>query len=288
MFDGFDEISSPLQEKAIQLMKDITAKKSAQLFVTTRPHMIDQLQIRLSQLAYSLENFTEQDQIGYLSEYWEMNLKELTIENKSAIIRKFAQHFVGRVSHTLKDKEKSFIGIPLQCRLMAECFQSDLQGIIQEDRNESEIIKLLDGQKFDLATMYKRLMETKRRVFQEEKINLQAPNQLVAYAIESLIKKIEFHLTKLAMETVFSYQGTVNLLCSSASQYQSNFEKAAEEKAMAEYGLKFGLTFHSGDKIEFLHRTLAEYLVARYFFQGFILDEEKHTMDCWIRMAYVI
>lgn len=55
MFDGFDEISSPLQEKAIQLMKDITAKKSAQLFVTTRPHMIDQLQFRLSQLAYSLE-----------------------------------------------------------------------------------------------------------------------------------------------------------------------------------------------------------------------------------------
>jgi hypothetical protein len=179
MFDGFDEISSALQEKVIQLMKDITAKKSAQIFVTTRPHMIDQLQIRLSQLAYSLENFTEQDQIGYLSEYWEMNLKELTIENKSAIIRKFAQHFVGRVTNILKDKEKSFIGIPLQCRLMAECFQSDLQGIIQENRNESEIEKLLDGQKFDLATMYKRLMETKRRAFQEEKINLQAPNQLV-------------------------------------------------------------------------------------------------------------
>ena len=51
MFDGFDEISSQLQEKTIQLMKAIIARKSAQLFVTTRPHMIDQLQFQLSQLA---------------------------------------------------------------------------------------------------------------------------------------------------------------------------------------------------------------------------------------------
>jgi hypothetical protein len=68
--------------------------------------MIDQLQFQLSQLAYSLENFTEKDQIDYLSEYWERetNLKEL--EDKSVIIRKFSEYFIQRVSHTLKDKEK--------------------------------------------------------------------------------------------------------------------------------------------------------------------------------------
>jgi broad-specificity NMP kinase len=104
MLDGFDEISSQLQEKAIHLMKAITFNKSAQLYVTTRPHMIDQLQFQLSQLAYSLENFTEKDQIDYLSEYWETNLKEL--EDKSVIIRKFSEYFIQRVSHTLKDKEK--------------------------------------------------------------------------------------------------------------------------------------------------------------------------------------
>ncbi|EFX90192.1 hypothetical protein DAPPUDRAFT_232736 [Daphnia pulex] len=187
MLDGFDEISSQLQEKAIHLMKAITFNKSAQLFVTTRPHMIDQLQFQLSQLAYSLENFTEKDQIDYLSEYWETNLKEL--EDKSVIIRKFSEYFIQRVSHTLKDKEKSFIGIPLQCRLMAEYFQSDLLDIIKENRNESEIQKLLDGQKFDLATMYKRLMETKRRVFLQEKITVSAPNQIMAYAIDGFMKK---------------------------------------------------------------------------------------------------
>ncbi|XP_046457772.1 uncharacterized protein LOC124204695 isoform X2 [Daphnia pulex] len=275
MLDGFDEISSQFQEKAIHLMKAIIANKSVQLIVTTRPHMMDQLQLQLSQLAYSLENFTEKDQIDYLSEYWETNLKEL--EDKSVVIRKFSEYFVQRVSQTLKDKEKSFIGIPLQCRLMAECFQSDLQGIIKENRNDSEIQKLLDGQKFDLATMYNRLMETKRRVFLQEKISVSAPNPIVAYAIDSFIKKIEFHLTKLAIETIFIDQGTVNLLCPPNSQHQSKFEKAAEEKAFAECGLKFGLTFHNGEKVQFLHRTLAEYLVAKFFFQGFSLDQEKHN-----------
>jgi hypothetical protein len=275
MLDGFDEISSQLQEKAIHLMKAIIANKSVQLIVTTRPHMMDQLQLQLSQLAYSLENFTEKDQIDYLSEYWETNLKEL--EDKSVVIRKFSEYFVQRVSQTLKDKEKSFIGIPLQCRLMAECFQSDLQGIIKENRNDSEIQKLLDGQKFDLATTYNRLMETKRRVFLQEKISVSAPNPIVAYAIDSFIKKIEFQLTKLAIETIFIDQGTVNLLCPPNSQHQSKFEKAAEEKAIAECGLKFGLTFHNGEKVQFLHRTLAEYLVAKFFFQGFSLEQEKHN-----------
>lgn len=64
-------------------------------------------------------------------------------------------------------------------------------------------------------------------------------------------------------------------MCPSVSQHQSTFEKAAEEKAIAECGLKFGLTFHNGEKVQFLHRTLAEYLVAKFFFQGFSLDEEK-------------
>jgi hypothetical protein len=63
MFDGFDEINDQCQEKVIQLMKTITKDRLIRLYVTTRPHMLDELQFQLSQLAYNLENFTEKDQM---------------------------------------------------------------------------------------------------------------------------------------------------------------------------------------------------------------------------------
>ena len=57
------------KENVIQLIKAITKEKSSQLFVTTRPHMLDDLQFQLSQLAFSLENLSKNDQINHLTSY---------------------------------------------------------------------------------------------------------------------------------------------------------------------------------------------------------------------------
>jgi hypothetical protein len=43
------------------------------------------------------------------------------------LIKKFANSLVEQVSEALKDKERTFIGIPLQCRILAECFTSQLE-----------------------------------------------------------------------------------------------------------------------------------------------------------------
>ncbi len=74
MFDGFDEINDSCQNKAIELIKAITKNNSIQLYVTTRPHLLDKLQFQLSQLSYSLTNFEGNDQIDFLIKYWEKEL----------------------------------------------------------------------------------------------------------------------------------------------------------------------------------------------------------------------
>jgi hypothetical protein len=288
MFNGFDEINNQCQKGAIEWMKAISKNKSIRLYVTTRTHMSGDLQFQLSQLAYHLENFTEKDQIDYLTSYW---VKELNLSgDDNASLQQFAKLLVERVSETLKDEEKSFIAIPLQCRILAECFQSNAKKFItpncvevkEEPRQcvSDKISSSLDGEKFDLVSLFNRLMETKRKVFREEKANATNTNQIMVDAINRLIQDIEDHLTKLAIKTIVTDQKMLDvLLPSQSSPNRSDQDIANGENTIALNSLKFGLTFKSGDEstVQFLHRTYAEYLFARYLYQGFYLDEKRHN-----------
>ncbi|KZS11489.1 Uncharacterized protein APZ42_024251 [Daphnia magna] len=286
MFDGFDEISDECQEIAIQLMKVIQKKKGVQLYVTTRTHTAHHLQYELCQLAYYLENFNENDQICNLASYW---TKESQLPKDGAIMD-FAKALVGRVSETLKDEERAFIGIPLQCRILAECYHQNVGDIVRSNAlndatlqsSESisqKLLALLDNQKFDLISLYSQLMDTKRKVFREEKTNTPICNQIVAGAIEILIKKIESRLTKLAVETIITEPNVLKMFWPRKSSYKSTEDLEREEKILAENSLKFGLTFSSanGMRPEFLHRTFAEYLVAKHLYEGFHLDDKRHN-----------
>jgi hypothetical protein len=277
MFDGFDEINDFCQNKAIELMRAIIENKSIQLYVTTRPHMLDKLQFQLSQLSYSLENFDRNDQIDFLIKYWEKELD--LIGDTNGPIQQYAEFLIDLVSKSLKDEESSFIGIPLQCRIIAECFQPDFS-VMEENYDECRVKKLiadlLDGQRFDLANLYHRLMDTKRRVFLEEKISSSSvQNDFVIDAINQSIQDLEDHLTKLAIETIVTNQKHLEILWS----HQSLQLRSVDENKIALNGLKFGLTFKNGDesKVQFLHRTYAEYLFARYLYEGFLLDEKRHN-----------
>jgi hypothetical protein len=279
MFDGFDEINELCQDKAIELMKVITKNNSIQLYVTTRPHLLDKLQFQLSQLSYNLANFERNDQIDFLIKYWEKELN--LIGDKNGPIQQFAESLIDRVSETLKDKESSFIGIPLQCRIVAECFQPNFSAM-EENYDKWQVNKLiadlLDGQSFDLANLYRRLLETKRRVFLEEKAKIfssSVQNDIVVDAINQLIQDVEGHLTKIAIETIATNQKHLEILWS----HQSLQLRSVDEIKIALNSLKFGLTFKGGaqSRVQFLHRTYAEYLFARYLYEGFLLDEKRHN-----------
>ncbi|XP_046457768.1 uncharacterized protein LOC124204693 [Daphnia pulex] len=290
MLDGFDEIDAKCQRCAIQLMKAISKNKSIQLYVTTRPHSVDDLQNKLFQFSYTLENFDKDDQIKYLTEYWETKLDtEEDIQDKS-IIRKFAASLTDRVSQTLRDQERSFIGIPLQCRILAECFQQELHTIIKRNSCKYGSVQtdfenqLFANVNFDLNSLYERLMKTKRRVFREEKVKAPVPNQITDYAIDSLIEKIESHLTKLAIETLVTDKKSSDILWPpQLSYHQLKTDKMKEENMITEFGVKFGLIMYKDEaiKTQFLHRTFAEYLLAKYLYRGIAVNhcENNYLLD---------
>lgn len=103
MLDGFDEIGNVCQDRFIQLVRNL--KESIPLYVTTRPHRAVQLQFELSQLAYTIVQFTDEDQINYLTTIWMISIWK-TVLNSDKIFEDYLANSDNHVLENLKEKEK--------------------------------------------------------------------------------------------------------------------------------------------------------------------------------------
>jgi hypothetical protein len=76
MFDGFDKISPRYKQTVLDLLQELNPLKQPwieQLWVTTRPHLREDLEKYLQKLCYTLEPFTENDQIWFLTKLWDQH-----------------------------------------------------------------------------------------------------------------------------------------------------------------------------------------------------------------------
>ena len=297
MLDGFDEIYSKCQEATIQLIKCITADEVRQIgvYVTTRSHAAEDLQFQLSQLAYSLDNFSQQDQIDYLTVFWKANLNvRKHAENKERLVKEAAQLLVDRLSASLKDEERSFIGVPLQCRIVAECFLSPLQDLVQKQLVSSSVGGGLDDlpnmvdkqlENFSLINLYRLLMQKKHEIYRVEKGKVQEAHGhcIIGKALDDAIAKLKNDLNKLAVETIVMKEEDAKILIGEKQiLFQSDAELEEEESKRGDDRVRFGLLDEIRDelgkrKVVFLHRTYAEYLMAEFFYKGLILNDKEHN-----------
>ena len=89
-------------------------------------------------------------------------------------------------------------------------------------------------QKFDLASLYRMLMETKHQVFHVEKIKLKfKDDHIVNDSVNNMIRHIKIHLKKLAVETIFTAYYF--------SLYESQTDSRQEADALDKLSIRFGL-----------------------------------------------
>lgn len=70
MLDSFDKISPFYKQTVIDLLQVLRQTAVEQLWVTTRPHLRTELEDKLQQLSYTMEPFSEEDQVEFLKENW--------------------------------------------------------------------------------------------------------------------------------------------------------------------------------------------------------------------------
>ena len=263
VLDGFDEIDGQRQEATTEMMQSISklASKSIRLYVTTRPYLKEKLQDKLYEYAYDLENFTKTDQITYLTSFCRTNVQ--TEEDKEISCSKKIEDFIDRVYRNLNDREQEFMGIPLHCKMLAE--------------HAAEHESILTSQNFNLTSFFESFMEEKRQLYRNEKAKENNSNQYMTDSIDDKLQKIESDLTKLAIETLVVDKENAGLLW--PTPFQSRDQRIKEEKKTIDDGIKFGILDKNGEnsKAQFLHRTYAEYLFAKFLYEGFHVGDGQHN-----------
>jgi len=254
MLDGFDEISPTYDETVIDLLQALRQTAVEQLWVTTRPHLRTKLEDKLQQLSYTLDPFSEENQVEFLKKFWSLKEwftdvgKDAEEEFKTKLVN-YAKHLIMKLSQSLSDRDKVFTGIPLQCRMLAEAFDKEVKEFCQSTEFVPEL-----PYKLDLLGLYERCINRKYDVCLEEKFKISKTNVGVAGERKKWLKNNAEHHQKLALKMLFA-EKQLDLL-----QINSQFTSSDED--LTRTGI---VQINYEGKLHFIHRTFAEFYVADYF-----------------------
>jgi hypothetical protein len=153
----------------LQVLKQTSLE---QLWVTTRRHLKEELENNLQQISYTLQPFSEVEQVEFLKKFW-LQISNLEDTNQHRL-QIYAKSLIKKMAESISDKDREFTGIPLQTLMLAEAFKEEFISFYSSEKSEPEL-----PQKLDLLRLYVRFIERKYDIYYEEKCKIPAGNVAV-------------------------------------------------------------------------------------------------------------
>jgi hypothetical protein len=226
----------------LQVLKQTSLE---QLWVTTRTHLREELEDNLQQLSYSLQPFSEVEQVEFLKKFWLQDSNPNDKEDHRLEI--YAEALIKELAQSISDKDREFTGIPLQTRMLAEAFEQEFISFYLSEKSKPEL-----PYKLDLLGLYRRF-DSKYDIFYKEKSKFQPGNVGADGIRERDLKNIHVEHQLLALEVLFTEEQVTFL-----QNYDRN---TFSDEELATIGIA---QRNNEGKLNFIHRTFAEYFVA-YF-----------------------
>ncbi|CAL8068458.1 unnamed protein product [Orchesella dallaii] len=302
MLDGLDEIVVEDQKSlSFQIINKIKTQlvTTTRLWLTIRKHMVQKMENQLHIMGCTLTPFSIKDQANYLVSRWtnkqlkkntEINLEGVEIQNK---FRQFAHACIRKVKQGLEEGKESFsngaspygavglelAGNPLQCRLIASnyfgkalsyatsCDEKKLLSTLNEFKKTMSITELYESivkKKLDTFLKKNHAPEDKNRFR-----NLYKPTENEFYTKHMV----------LAVQIMFPEEAE-KLFNLSPEKEKQDIDSDPE---FSNFGI---LSNVSTKSFEFVHRTYAEYFVARFVvefeekFRGISKASHEATRKC--------
>jgi len=261
MVDGFDEISPYYKETVIDMLLVLKQTSLEQLWVTTRPHLRDDLEDTVQQLSYTLQPFSEVEQVEFLKNFWFQNSN---LEDKDEHrLQIYAEALIRKLSQSISDEDREFTGIPLQTRMLAEAFEDGFRSFFLSEKSEPEL-----PHKLDLLGLYGRFIDSKYDIFFNEKSKFQPGNMGAERIREHELKNIQVEHQLLALEALFTEEHYTFL------QIQRHSIFSDEDLA------RIGIAQRNNEgKPHFIHRTFAEYFVAGVLINQLTKKTKFHVQE---------
>jgi len=282
MVDGFDEISPSYKETVIDMLQVLKQTSLEQLWVTTRPHLREDLEDTLHRLSYTLQPFSEVEQVEFLKKFWLQisNLKD----NDQDRLEVYATALIRKLAESISDKDREFTGIPLQTRMLADAFEQEFILFYVSEKSEPEL-----PHKLDLLGLYAQFIDRKYNIYYKEKSKAEPFNISTKEQRERDFKTIQVEHQLLALEALFT-EDQVTFL-------QNYNHSTFSDEELARIGIA---QRNNEGKPHFIHRTFAEYFVADFLInqlkketkpdeqvQRLLLNEVLLKMDCHVIRAFL-
>ncbi|XP_015917635.1 uncharacterized protein [Parasteatoda tepidariorum] len=265
LFDGFDEIVPKYKEKVIELLKVLKNLKIEKLYVTTRPHMKNELEDALNILAYTLKLMSKEDQIIFLRKYWSKEL-ELNI-TEERIFKIFAKQLLDCMSRPISDERKEFTGLPLQTKMLAEVFGKDFKNFYKSPlQNMTSLIK-----KLNLLELYNVFVDSKYKRHLADKKNFDLTKSGTEYKI--LYNSFIENHSLLALNSFFGESDLNKFLSEEFKQLKEYTKQVLEGEENSEF-----ITCNVDGKTSFIHPSFAEFFVACFYWKNIEKQEVKNFL----------
>lgn len=255
LMDGVDEISPTFKEFVENLMGGIREESENQLWVTTRPHLVNELEVFLRTKSFKLLPFTIENRrkfvMGFLKRRKNYNQKS------SEEIEKFFE-IIEKISFQ-NDSVSNLVVIQMTVELL-----------------EDDLYFKIDKNLFTIYDEYVKKMFVKLAQKGSE-----AENDLVMFVRNIAINK--FHQQKAFEITKEFKNATINKFFSSMPELS------------VEQLVRIGLMFDDGTgNIHFVHRTFADFFIAGFIYEKTLNQIEqsdkasKRVADLWLEALQLV
>ncbi|XP_065649284.1 uncharacterized protein LOC136078150 [Hydra vulgaris] len=264
MFDGFDEISPDYKKVVLDMVQVLSQSAVKQIWVTTRPNMLNFVADGLNQFAFTLKPFSTNDQQNFLINFWNKNILESNNNSEDQDrLKEFVKLLTESFAKSIHDNAYEFTGIPLQTKMLAEVFEKPCIKFLKSKDDKPNL-----PNSFKIFELYENFFKKKHEVFLDEKIKIDSskpgiPNKLL---YEEFIKSYQI----IALHTIFNTKINEKHLLSNKSQKKIKSFIDGIKKGKQNHGIIDQII---EDKPHFIHRTYAEYLVARFLVNS--LNKQK-------------
>lgn len=239
MLDSYDEISEPFREFCSKLFKEISRKLSNQLWVATRSHLkvLSRCNLGIDSLScYKLKPFTKDDRSEFIRQHFGSNF--------SMVKLKEIENFLSQLE-TIAWPINSILS-PLILRMILEILEGEPK------------IRL---KKINLYSIYELFVE--KMIEKYVKKGSETENELAAFIV-SVVDVIAFH-QEIAFDVIFgSSDNDLSRLIA------SNFNNSSlvPFNQISNIG---SVSMIGPYQLQFVHRTIAEFLVVKFFVEKFFL-----------------
>ncbi|CAL8138531.1 unnamed protein product [Orchesella dallaii] len=279
MFDGYDEVLESQVDITNLVLETISLLKSVKLYVSTRPHLKDELENTLAVLGYTIQAFGEKEQLDFLTKFWGQFGKR-TIDSK---LHEFAIKCIAKLQKTMNDFEREIAGIPLQCQLLAEVYKNEAIKYTSPESNVHGKDNEINVQITSFFEMYRQLMELRLRKVQMPK-NIGLWRKIRGWSLEDQTKFINKAHEYAALRLLFPDY---------VSQFKRFLIKSKQFKTRKLCAI--GLLEESESRTGFVcfaHRTFAEYFlgmfVARMIIKHFGIGYEDHEFSKYVFTNFLL